>query len=638
MGTRSVAVALWLALWACGAGPEVDPGQDTVDSGGPGDSTVELAWDATDGGGELPPPDAAPDGARDGAIESLDQEAADPCAADNGGCGDPDRVECLAVPGLGVQCLDRCDTDYPVLVAGVHSIDQGGAAPSLLVVHGPRACPLVADEAGRVLVAYTRAGSGRVVHAGHEALIVSPSGDAETLVLNLVRWLGGAPSPVVGIEAGTEGPQALLGAAGLSVIPGVGVGDLAAIDVLVTNSYVERSDEDLQALVGWVEGGGGLLQGGHAWWWSYSHDDVFGQYPGNRILNALGITVTASTDVSAGVEVLPAEGLPPLLHARRALHAVALHVAGEAPLPHEEQILAAATLVTAVSQLPLAFEAFFGPLRDVLAGIPAVCPTREEPVVPAEAPLDALVVSLLTKLALELPAGEVEPLPCDFPGPVPPDAEEVTRTLVLDASYPGLDPDYSFADAGDPLWLGTGLYAAPGRPVEVTASASWAGQGLSIRVSPFTDTLWGASSWTRFPEVSRSWPLEGVELTVASAFGGPIYLEVPGGVALGPGQVTFQGAVPMARYVHGETADFQEQLAAAPAPVVELEGDGLVLTVLREELSPAVEPEALMGFWGEVLAADAVLAALDGPRPRPERIAVDRQISAGWMHSGYPVM
>jgi len=36
--------------------------------------------------------------------------------------------------------------------------------------------------------------------------------------------------------------------------------------------------------------------------------------------------------------------------------------------------------------------------------------------------------------------------------------------------------------------------------------------------------------------------------------------------------------------------------------------------------------------------AQAELAAIDPVRVRPERIVTDRQISAGWMHSGYPIM
>ncbi len=45
-----------------------------------------------------------------------------------------------------------------------------------------------------------------------------------------------------------------------------------------------------------------------------------------------------------------------------------------------------------------------------------------------------------------------------------------------------------------------------------------------------------------------------------------------------------------------------------------------------------------MSFWNDVLDAGAELAAIGTGRARPERFALDRQISVGYMHSGYPLM
>jgi hypothetical protein len=618
-----------------GGGTDQPAGED-VETFPQDDSEDDVFPDLAGDNKSLDQDGATPD-IGDAAETEAETIAVDPCLTDNGGCGDPAVVECLAVPGLDPACLVRCDVDYPALTNGVKSIDQGGALPSMLVAHGANACPLLVDELGHTLVAYAFFGQGRVVHAGHEALIVGPAGDAQTLVLNAVRWLGKGATPAVGIEAGTGGPAALLTAHGMAVQT-VTLEDLDTIDVLITNSYVKRSDEEVQTLKAWVDGGGGLLQGGHAWWWSYSNEDVFGEYPGNRILNDMGITVTASADVSAGVETIPQAPLSGLLQARRALVAVARHVAGVQPLGLSDQGVASHTLISAVSQIPVSFAPFFGPVQEVLSGIPAVCPTRKTPLVPAKKPIDALVVTLLTRLASEKPASEVVAIPCDFPGPMDPGAQPETETVQLDASYAGMDSDYGFAGAGTPLLLGTGLYAAPGQLVTVSVPDAWAGKGLGIRISPFTDTLWEVKEWQRFPDVSRRYEVDAATFEVASAFGGPLYLEVPSGAALGNGGVTFEGAFAMARFVLGETEDFATQFEKAPAPVVELESDRLVLTVLKAELTPDVEPDALMDFWNQVLDADATLAGIPLDRVRPERIAVDRQISAGWMHSGYPIM
>ena len=56
------------------------------------------------------------------------------------------------------------------------------------------------------------------------------------------------------------------------------------------------------------------------------------------------------------------------------------------------------------------------------------------------------------------------------------------------------------------------------------------------------------------------------------------------------------------------------------------------------EVPSGADPQALVDFWDRVLDADADLAAIGRTRPRAERFAMDVQISAGWMHSGYPIM
>jgi hypothetical protein len=59
--------------------------------------------------------------------------------------------------------------------------------------------------------------------------------------------------------------------------------------------------------------------------------------------------------------------------------------------------------------------------------------------------------------------------------------------------------------------------------------------------------------------------------------------------------------------------------------------------VRSAEIRKLEEPEALLAFWHKTLALYADLGARPLP-PRPERFVPDRQISAGWLHSGYPIM
>ncbi|HMY58020.1 MAG TPA: M60 family peptidase N-terminal accessory domain-containing protein, partial [Pseudomonadota bacterium] len=75
---------------------------------------------------------------------------------------------------------------------------------------------------------------------------------------------------------------------------------------------------------------------------------------------------------------------------------------------------------------------------------------------------------------------------------------------------------------------GTGTYAAPGEKIKVSVPATAINQGLQVQIGSHTDLLWAKPNWVRFPAIVRSYPIDAAQITVASAFGGPIYITVPG--------------------------------------------------------------------------------------------------------------
>jgi hypothetical protein len=54
-------------------------------------------------------------------------------------------------------------------------------------------------------------------------------------------------------------------------------------------------------------------------------------------------------------------------------------------------------------------------------------------------------------------------------------------------------------------------------------------------------------------------------------------------------------------------------------------------------LREVTDPEKIAGFWDSVVAGDIRLLGATR-RPRPERFVVDRALSCGSGHSGYPLM
>ncbi len=497
-------------------------------------------------------------------------------------------------PGPGDSSPDTALPDYDptpdhaALTEGLEGLEFGGSIPSALVVHGHQAFPVVVAD-GVPVMAAARYGEGGVVVVGHE-------GQLSAILPGAIAWSG---AEVLGAEPGTN----------------VGLDEVHSTDGLelyASSTYAELSDEEADALAQWVYEGGTLVAGGHAWWWGYSNgrSDAAEGYAFNRVLKEMGLVITVQTGPNGSLPVSTPDF--ELDHSRHALAALEEHEAGERSLTLDEQVQGANAASLAVTHLPLSWP-WFQRAWAFVEGLPAVIPTKADPVEPSEEPIDHLVVRVGAKLAAEAPVEDLQANPAaeDFPGSGHTPVGEVTRTLEL--SYAGLDSFYGYAGAGRDAWMATDLWVPAGG--QVTLEFSQDLTGLGVQVGAHTDTLWHLDSWSRSPQIARHWPIEGDTITVGSAFGGLLYVTVPAGTDLGEVLVTIDGA--------------------AKGPWVEYRGEAFALVVPTD--TPVDDASALMAWWDEVLAAEHTLAGYPD-WPRLERAVCDRQISAGWMHSGYPFM
>jgi hypothetical protein len=191
-----------------------------------------------------------------------------------------------------------------------------------------------------------------------------------------------------------------------------------------------------------------------------------------------------------------------------------------------------------------------------------------------------------------------------------------------------------------PDWHSTGLYAPPGAAITVTLPAEAVARRLTLRIGAHTDGLWHKDSWSRWPALSWTRALDQTTTTVANPFGGAVYVVVPRDAGAGRVVVKIAGAVEAPLFVLGTTTPEQwRQVRAAPGPWAELQARRVVLTVPSTVVRELEDPTAVLRFWDEAIDAQDALAAW-GPEQlrRPERFVCDRQISAGYMHSGYPIM
>ena len=407
---------------------------------------------------------------------------------------------------------------------------------------------------------------------------------------------------------------------------------LETVDVVAVVLWSQRSRE-LGVLSEFVRDGGGLVTAVTGWGWAYLHPDLdlVSDYVGNQLLAHVGIRWSHDYLIRTSPEGYAVDGSPPeLTHAGTALEAVEAHANGRRALTQPEIDQASDSLLRATRCLP-ADDGLLAPRLEALVGRDEPnrrWPSAEQPVGQADV-IARLAAALFVLEQSRTPPESVRAHPAadDFPGPVPDGAPRITRSLTI--------------DTGVPRWHSTGLYAAPGELVTVTVPPRVARfGGFHVRIGAHSDRIWHLSEWKRMPEISRRFPIAATKSLVASAFGGLMYVEVPDDANLGSVTVEIEGAVAAPLFVLGETDPvvWRDEIRHAPAPWAEIAGRNMIVTTISSEIRGLEDPVAVAETWDRVLDLSAELAVWDSPRLYPERFVVDRQISHGWMHAGYPLM
>ncbi|MBI5772747.1 MAG: hypothetical protein HZA89_03265 [Verrucomicrobia bacterium] len=525
--------------------------------------------------------------------------------------------------------------ELPALVRGVQKIASPGA-PGRVCVFGGTAFPVVvgkADKTVQPVVGAAQVGAGRVVVFGHDGYLEAATlkeADTAKFLANCITWTArGAAKPQVVILGG-KGLGAALEASGFTTAP-ADLAKLTPAQVLIADGRQVKPG-DVDGILKFIRAGGGFITAGTGWGWKSLNPgrELATDFALNRILAGTGVMIadgTAGDTTQGGFTVNPS--VPTLAHAGRALLAAVAHTEGTAKLSSADATLASATLVAAAECLPSNDTALLPRLR-ALAANPKVTsvPSPKSPV-KSDNLAGRILVTMQGQALRKLPPEKIRAHTAAefFPGLPPKGAPRVQSASVL-------------VNTGIPGWRSTGLYAAPGDLVTALIPAGAVGKKLQLRIGAHKDELWHLDSWKRFPEITRVFPLKGTVTKAACAFGGLIYIEVPKDAS--PETVTVQitGAMAAPFYMHGRTSVelWKSSIRNNPSPWGELASSKVILTLPSEVLRTLDDPKALMDTWDRILDLDAELAGISKQRPRPERIVCDEQISAGYMHAGYPIM
>ncbi|CAO2603415.1 TRPM8 channel-associated factor 2 [Lemmus lemmus] len=528
--------------------------------------------------------------------------------------GDIDRFKVSKkVPKIPLHIREEIEHDQEQLLDGISELDiETGGVPSQLLVHGSLAFPLGLNTSLGCFLAAAHYGRGRVVLAAHEAMLWAPK--MEPFLFNAVRWLARDQKDNIGVNKSLKNLYSLLLDHGLN----------CSLESHLTNDMCvyccgAYSEQDAKKIQEFVAEGGGLLIGGQSWWWASQNkgSSALAGFPGNVILNTFGLSILPRTISPGSFPVLPTEIKN--YHFRRALskfQAVLNHEGGNL----EKEYLArlgvdAAGFLQIPAQGIPAYISLHRLLRKMLrkAGLPAV--SKKNPV--SSDSCEAAMLHLATELAHSTCSSNL----CPSEHPI---------TVKIDGTNPG----------NSDAWMSTGLYLLEGQSAEVSLSEAAASAGLKVQIGCHTDDLSEARKLCRAPVVTYQCCMDRTQRSVSCLWGGLLYVIVPKDCQLGSVPVAIKKAVPAPYYKLGKTTleEWKSCIQDNVGPWGELATDNIILTVPTENLKTLGDPEPLLQLWDEMMQAVARLAAQPFPFQRPERIVADVQISAGWMHSGYPIM
>ena len=537
--------------------------------------------------------------------------------------------------------------DQEELLRGMGQTNWGGW-PSPILPIGEWSFPVGFAEGGYTdsipVISASHVGRGKMLGYGHESWVDGAGVEETEFSLRAVEWVCGENANVgLAYGAGFEDFEDELQAEGHTVHLSVTPADLTGIDCLLDEFWNGHDDQDNLNLINFMLAGGGLIMGGHAWYWSYSNSDVAHNYPGNKIAKTTGLFVSQAWGYNS---VNLTETPHPLARPQSAIQAIYDDRINNQKLSINDASIADSTLSVCTGVVSLDFHDFWSPLRDTVN-------TTGWTVIEygtlwqnvghnmGDDPVADTLLRVEAALTQGLPANELpaHPSHVEFPGEVPANTTRVTTTVSVDGNQSGLPSNFGYAGARAHVRMSTGLYAAPGDVVTVTLPSEIVDSGAYVLVGAHSDKLWSKSQLHRHPEIVRWWYVDDVSMEVGNAFGGPIYIAIEPGSTLGDFQANFTNAVEAPMFVLGETSDFEWIYSESdnPAPWAELVSDNFIMTVPSHEIRDLTNPTDLMDWWDIALEMEHELYGYL-PWPRVERAVFDAQISAGWMHSGYPFM
>jgi len=195
-------------------------------------------------------------------------------------------------------------------------------------------------------------------------------------------------------------------------------------------------------------------------------------------------------------------------------------------------------------------------------------------------------------------------------------------------------------------WVMTGLYAPPGEIINVVIPTRAVGQ-VKIIIGVHTDKLYDETSLHRDPQVSFRFDMTKETQIMGSPYGGLIVVQFKEDNNLSGESIDieFDNILEAPHFILGEhnNEDWNNHIKNRPAPwtVFEIPKSIIFIVPTRNEHHKGVQiPEDLtttLEEWKALMkGSDEAAGVID--RAVAEILVLDEQLTAGGMHSGYPMM
>ncbi len=536
----------------------------------------------------------------------------------------------------------RSDENAVVLItAGGGQIESGDLAPGTLTLEGEASFSILADARGGVVAAGGVVRESRVIAFSHDGFLKNATllGEdaAKQLVMNAIRWSGRSSKPAVTLHPNLTELGGLLEAEGLRidyVAPAeLSPGKVRSVYVTIAQNL---DAEEIAAIRELADKGKGLVLSATPWAFADRFPN-FSEFPANQLATPAGIRFNTGdlADKSTPFAVR---------HTDSGTVLAAIAAAVNKPLPSEAgaRKSLAETLKAASNLRGASLDIFLTELQKLNLKLGPIIPTQEEPLVPGIDPLVDAVVALEDGFNRSLPAGKMYALPAatDYPGAVPAEAPRIEKKVTIDGTWRGW-----LSGRGAGAWAAkemrpTGLYAAPGEAITVTAPESIIGRGYEIVIGSYDGGLENREKWERYPKLQVSLDLNGATTRISNALGGLVTIRVPRDAKDETVEFTIAGGVEAPLFILGKTdlREWRERIRKSPAPWAELASDRIILALPSRYVRDLADPDKVLEVWNRYIEKSAELCGgVDRNLYRAERIVFERQPSAGYMHSGYPV-